>query len=54
MEYYARRSPVAGVTLQIHRDAIARRRQPLHKASSFLGHSDQKITVKAYCSESEP
>jgi len=27
MEYYARRSTVAGVTLQIHRDAIARRRR---------------------------
>jgi len=27
---------------------------PLHKVSSFLGHSDPKITVKAYCSESEP
>ena len=26
---------------------------PLHKVSSFLGHSDPKITVKAYCSESE-
>jgi site-specific recombinase XerD len=27
---------------------------PLHKVSSFFGHSDPKITVKAYCSESEP
>jgi site-specific recombinase XerD len=26
---------------------------PLHKVSSFLGHSDPKITVKAYYSESE-
>jgi site-specific recombinase XerD len=26
---------------------------PLHKVSSFLGHSDSKITVKAYYSESE-
>jgi len=26
---------------------------PLHKVSSFLGHSEPKITVKAYYSESE-
>jgi hypothetical protein len=26
---------------------------PLHKVSRFLGYSDPKITVKAYCSESE-
>jgi integrase len=26
---------------------------PLHEVSSFLGHSDPKITVKAYYSESE-
>jgi site-specific recombinase XerD len=26
---------------------------PLHKVSSVLGHSDPKITVKAYYSESE-
>jgi len=26
---------------------------PLHKVSSFLSHSDPKITVKAYYSESE-
>jgi len=26
---------------------------PLHKVSSFLGHSDPKITVKSYYSESE-
>jgi site-specific recombinase XerD len=26
---------------------------PLHKVSSFLGHSDPKITVKAYYLESE-
>jgi hypothetical protein len=26
---------------------------PLHKVSNFLGHSDPKITVKAYYSESE-
>jgi len=27
---------------------------PLHKVSSFLGHSNPKTTVKAYFSESEP
>jgi len=27
---------------------------PLRKISSFLGHSDPKITVKTYFSESEP
>jgi hypothetical protein len=26
---------------------------PLHKVSRFLGHSDPKITVKSYYSESE-
>jgi len=26
---------------------------PMHKVSRFLGHSDPKITVKAYYSESE-
>jgi len=26
---------------------------PLHKVSNFLGHSDPKITVKAYYSKSE-
>jgi len=29
MEYYTGRSPVASVTLQIHRDAIARRRRAI-------------------------